>query len=46
METVLRGLPFVTTYLNDVLVHSTCAKDHAQHLQEVFRRLPEAGLTL
>ena len=34
------------TYLDDVLVHSACAKDHAQHLQEVFRRLREAGLIL
>ena len=46
MDTVLRGLPFVTTYLDGVLVHSAYAKEHAQHLQEVFRRLREAGLAV
>ena len=46
MDKVCRGLPFVTTYLDDVLVHSTTEKEHEQHLREVFQRLSKAGLTL
>ena len=46
MDEVCRGLPFVTTYLDDVLVHSTTKDEHEQHLQEVFKGLLEAGLTL
>ena len=46
MDTVLRGLPFVTTYLDDGLVHSAMAHEHAQHLNEFFRRVRETGLTL
>ena len=46
MDTVLSGLLFVTTYLDDVLVYSTSAKEHAQHLKEVFKTLRQAGLTL
>ena len=46
MDTVCRGLSFVTTYLDDVLIHSVSPKEHLQHLQEVFHRLRQAGLTL
>ena len=46
MDKVMRGLPFVTTYIDDVLVHSKNMKDHKSHLQQVFHRLSEAGLTL
>ncbi len=45
MDNVLRGLPFVTTYQDDILVHSVCEEVHKLHLQEVFQRLAEAGLT-
>ena len=46
MDKVLRGLPFVTIYLNDILVHSATDQKHCQHLQEVFTRITAAGLTL
>ena len=46
MDKVCRGLPFVTTYLDDVLVHSANDEDHEKHLREVFQRLTQAGLTL
>ena len=46
MDKVCLGLPFVTTYLDDVLVHSANDEDHVKHLQEVFQRLSQAGLTL
>lgn len=46
MDKVLRGLPFVTIYLDDILVHSATDQKHCQHLQEVFTRITAAGLTL
>ena len=35
-----------TTYLNDVLVHSTSMQEHAEHLRLVCEHLSSAGLTL
>ena len=46
MDLVMRGLPFVTTYLDDVLIHSANEDLHKSHLQQTFQRLREAGLTL
>ena len=46
MDKVLRGLPFVTIYLDDILVHSATEEKHCQHLQEVFTRITAAGLSL
>ena len=46
MDNVLRGLPFVTIYLNDILIHSQSLLLHKQHLRTVFNRLAAAGLTL
>ena len=46
MDKVLRGLNFVTTYLDDVLVHSKSKDEHIKHLNVVFSRLKNAGLTL
>ena len=46
MDKVMRGLSFVTTYQDDILIHSKDEKSHRCHLQEVFERLTQAGLTL
>ena len=46
MDKVLRGLPYVTIYLDDILIHSTTEQVHGQHLREVFQHLTNAGLTL
>ena len=46
MDKLLHGLPFATSYIDDVLVHSPNMKCHLQHLQQVFERLANAGLTL
>ena len=46
MDKVCRGLPFTTTYLDNVLVHSASMQEHAEHLRLVFERLASAGLTL
>ena len=46
MDRIVRSLPYVSTYIDDVLIHSRSIRDHKAHLQEVFNRLKEAGLTL
>jgi hypothetical protein len=46
MDTVLRGLPFILIYLDDILIHSRTSQLHKKHLQIVFERLSAAGLTL
>ncbi len=43
MDSVLRGLFFVTNYVDDILVHSPDDETHSSHLQEVFNRLRAAG---
>ena len=39
-------LPFVTTYLDDLLVLSKTPQEHKQHLEILFDRISTAGLTL
>ena len=46
MNKIFRGLPFVTTYIDDVLIHSINREMHKTHLEHVFQRIKEAGLTL
>ena len=46
MDKILRSLPFVSTYIDDVLIHSSTVQQHQKHLQAVFQRLKNAGLTL
>ena len=46
MDKIMWGLPFVMTYLDDVLIHSENEEQHRIYLQEIFKCLSEAGLTL
>ena len=46
MDKVLHGLSFVTSYIDDVLIHSNSMELHQSHLRLVFNRLAKAGLTL
>ena len=46
MDTVLRGLSFASTYMDDILVYSPNVECHKDHLRQVFFRLQEAGLIL
>lgn len=48
MTHVLRGLNWkiCLVYVDDILVFSNSFKDHLKHLDEIFRRLQSAGLTL
>jgi len=46
MDSVLHGLPFASTYLDDILVYSPNVECHKDHLHQVFCCLQEAGLML
>ena len=46
MDKIMRGLPFVSTFIDDLIVHSPDAETHLIHLRQVFQRLVDANLTL
>ncbi|BHF71607.1 hypothetical protein SprV_0401466700 [Sparganum proliferum] len=46
VDRVLRGLPFVYAYIDDLLVASSTAEEHMEHLATVFDRLPQFGVVL
>lgn len=47
MDTVvLRGLDFLFTYIDDVFIASESEEQHKQHLNVVFRRFNEYGVTI
>ncbi|KAI5731471.1 hypothetical protein M8J77_010485 [Diaphorina citri] len=46
LHSITSDLPFVFVYLDDFLVHSRSAKEHLVHLDQLFARLAEYGLTI
>ena len=46
VDEVLRGLPFVFCYVDDVLIFSKSEAEHSDHLKAVFQRLSHYGLIL
>ncbi len=48
METILHGLlgDFTSVYMDDIIVYSSTLEKHLEHLNEIFKRLREAGLRL
>ncbi|BHF62327.1 hypothetical protein SprV_0200530900 [Sparganum proliferum] len=46
IDRVLRGLPFVYVYIDDVLVASRHVEEHLQHLTLLFDRFQQFGVTL
>nr|CDS27662.2 gag pol polyprotein [Hymenolepis microstoma] len=46
MDQVFRGLDFVFTYIDDVLIASSNSEEHKQHLRQVFERLQQYGITV
>src|SRR5678815_2675180 len=44
LDSVLRGLPFVFAYIDDLLIASASPEEHTSHLRQVFSRLSEFGL--
>ena len=46
MDSLLTGIPGVTVYLDDILVMGKTEEDHLSALEEVLKRLSQAGLKL
>nr|VZI05690.1 unnamed protein product [Spirometra erinaceieuropaei] len=46
VDRVLRGLPFVYAYIDDLLVASSTTEEHMEHLATVFDRLQQFGVVL
>nr|VZI40111.1 unnamed protein product [Spirometra erinaceieuropaei] len=46
IDRVLRGLPFVYAYIDDLLVASRNAEEHKEHLSLVFDRLDQFGVVI
>ena len=46
MNEVCRGLNFVFVYIDDILIASKSSEDHKKHLQIVFERLSEYGVSI
>ena len=46
MDNALRGLDFVTTYIDDVLVASKDHHEHLQHLRQLFQLLLSYGIKI
>lgn len=44
MDSVLRDMPFLFVYLDDILVASTSRAEHLTHLRQLFERLSQHGL--
>ncbi|BHF71159.1 hypothetical protein SprV_0401421400 [Sparganum proliferum] len=45
-DEILRSLPFAYAYINDILVASSSAEEHASHLRLIFDRFQQHGLQL
>ena len=46
IDQVLRGLPFTYAYIDDVLIASSNAEQHKEHLRSVLRRLNEYNVVI
>lgn len=46
MDSVLRDMPFLFVYLDDILVASSSQEEHVLHLRRLFERLTEHGLII
>nr|VZH94048.1 unnamed protein product [Spirometra erinaceieuropaei] len=46
IDEILRGLPFANAYIDDILVASSSAEEHASHLRLIFDRFQQHGLQL
>ncbi|XP_039664152.1 uncharacterized protein K02A2.6-like [Perca fluviatilis] len=46
MDSLLQGIPYVATYLDDILVTGATEARHLENLEQVLKRLSDAGLRL
>ena len=46
MESLLKGIPHVVSYLDDILISGSTVQEHLETLDQVLNRLEKAGLKL
>ena len=46
IDAVIRGLPFVYAYIDDLLVASASEEEHTRHLHQLFQRLTQYGVVV
>src|SRR5699024_5977998 len=46
LDSITRDFPFVFVYIDDILIASTSEVEHRQHLEQLFKRLSDNGLTI
>ena len=46
MTGVLKDLPFAMAYLDDIIIYSSTAEEHLEHIRTVFEKLPDAKLSM
>ena len=46
MDTLLQGIDGVSVYIDDILVTGKTTQEHLEHLEEVLKRLENAGMRL
>ena len=46
INTVLDNINFAMGYLDDIIIFSRSEEEHLDHIEQVFKRLEEAGLKL
>jgi len=46
MDNITRDLPFVTVYIDDILIASSSVEEHRDHLRQLFQRLCDHGLRI
>ena len=46
MDSLLKHLPFVFCYMDDIIIASNSLEEHIEHLQQIFTILQENGLQI
>ncbi len=46
MDSLLKHLPFVCCYLDDIIIASNSLEEHIEHLRQIFTILQENGLQI
>ena len=46
MDTMLGGLDFTITYLDDILIESQDKDEHKMHVNQVFKRIQDYSFTI
>ena len=46
MNKVVQDLPFAIAYLDEIMIYSKTAKEHLDHLQQVFHKCYDAELII